>query len=788
MRKIAALLAFIFLGACLSPVFGQGTPNPVPYLNQPVLPDSVAPGGPGFTLTVTGSGFVSGAHVNWNGSSRATTFVSVTQLTAAILAPDIAKPSTATITVTDPTPGGGTSNFQFLTITTPVSSPTFARMDESLDEPQYVGVQGVAIGDFNGDGIPDLALGLIQIADCEECSSGSQLVCVYLGVGDGTFRAPNCYNAVAEFSTYSQGNVSLATGDFNGDGKLDLVSLNADGTLSVFLGNGDGTFQPAIDSTPGGSLQAPLLVGDFNRDGKLDLVIENYTGSAPELLELLGNGDGTFSTPTTIPTGSSIYEVVSGDFNRDGNLDLAFLGSSGIYLQLGNGDGTFQAPVSISSQTGNQLLAADFNNDGNLDLLELTQQPNDISFVTSVFLGNGDGTFQSPKNSPTASGDGWYTTAVADMNGDGKLDFLMALDTTVSVQLGNGDGTFKPPVFFTVLPNFTGEYMTGDFNRDGMMDVVSLNGGRQVVDAGVVTPTSISINIQGIFPVAELSSTTMDFVDPGLGRNERDSVTLTNTGSAALTISGISISGSLRPSELTQTNNCGTSLAPNASCTINVNFLSLGGGNISASLVVADNAAGSPQTVAITAPSDDFVITSNTASTVTVNPGQSATYGITVSGLVDFQGTVALSCSSAPSGSNCTVSPGGVSVNAGTVAGSSATATVTVSTTPNTSATSKPPTYPTLTPTQFAKLVFLLIAISLLLWIARPRRYKQFAESLAMSLVLAGLIGLSACGGGGGGSSNGNGTPAGTYTITVTGKFVGGTTLTHTKQLTLVVK
>jgi hypothetical protein len=383
MHKVPALFALLLVTGSFLPLFAQ-TPNPIPHINQPVLPDSVVPGGPSFTLTVTGSEFVSGAHVNWNGSPRATTFVSVTQLTATILASDIAKPSTAFITVTNPTPGGGLSNSQFLSITSPVSSPAFARMGEALDEPDYVGVEGVAIGDFNGDGVPDLALGLVQIADCEECSTGSQLVCVYLGVGDGTFRVPNCYNAVAEFSTYSQGNVSLATGDFNGDGKLDLVSLNADGTtLSVFLGNGDGTFQPPIDSTPGGSNHAPVIVGDFNRDGKLDLIIPSFSGSTPELLELFGNGDGTFSTPLTIPT--SDYQVVSGDFNRDGNLDLAFLGSSGIYVQLGNGDGTFQAPVSISSQTGDQLIAADFNNDGNLDLLGLVPQPDDISLGTEHF-------------------------------------------------------------------------------------------------------------------------------------------------------------------------------------------------------------------------------------------------------------------------------------------------------------------------------------------------------------------------------------------------------------------
>jgi hypothetical protein len=135
-----------------------------------------------------------------------------------------------------------------------------------------------------------------------------------------------------------------------------------------------------------------------------------------------------------------------------------------------------------------------------------------------------------------------------------------------------------------------------------------------------LAPVTVSLDIQGLIPVAELSASTLSFNDIGLGTKETETVNLTNTGSATLTISGISISGSPKPNELTQTNNCGSSLAPNASCTITVTFFSLGGGNISASLVIADNASGSPQSVAITAPSPDFTITSNTASTVTVNP------------------------------------------------------------------------------------------------------------------------------------------------------------------------
>src|SRR5437762_11012278 len=98
--------------------------NPVPLINQPLVPDAVAPGGPGFTLTVNGTGFVSGSVVNWNGSPRATTFVSSSQLTAAIDASDIATEGTAQVTVVSPGPGGGASNAAFFETTNATSAFT----------------------------------------------------------------------------------------------------------------------------------------------------------------------------------------------------------------------------------------------------------------------------------------------------------------------------------------------------------------------------------------------------------------------------------------------------------------------------------------------------------------------------------------------------------------------------------------------------------------------------------------------------------------------------------------
>ena len=129
------------------------TPSAVPFINQSLVPDTAAPGGAGFTLTVTGSGFVSDSMVSWNGSPRTTTFVSSSQLTASISASDIATAATASVTVVNPAAGGGSSNVVFFPVATPIASPALTGAAFRTG----TGPSSVATGDFNGDGKLDLA-------------------------------------------------------------------------------------------------------------------------------------------------------------------------------------------------------------------------------------------------------------------------------------------------------------------------------------------------------------------------------------------------------------------------------------------------------------------------------------------------------------------------------------------------------------------------------------------------------------------------------------------------------
>jgi FG-GAP-like repeat len=244
-----SLLLSLFLFSTLG--FSQ-TSNPVPLINNPLVPTAVAPGGPSFTLTVNGTGFVPSSVVYWNGSPRSTTYVSGSKLTATIFATDIATPNTGSVTVVSPSPGGGTSNVIFLSVTVATSSVFMASTD-------YVGCCGGFAGDIisadlNGDGKLDVAY----------TNSLSYGFSVLLGNGDGTFQ-PDIVSATSNDPSL------ITAGDFNGDGKPDVaLSHFTDSIVQVLLGNGDGTFNAPTDySTAYRSTN--IENADFNGDGNLDL-------------------------------------------------------------------------------------------------------------------------------------------------------------------------------------------------------------------------------------------------------------------------------------------------------------------------------------------------------------------------------------------------------------------------------------------------------------------------------------------------------------------------------------
>lgn len=548
----------------------SATTSAVPLLNQPLSPAAVAPGGAAFKLTVNGTGFVPGSKVMWNGSARTTNFVSQSQLTANILASDIANANAASVTVVNPV---GTSNAVFFETTRPTSS---VALGISSGLATGTSPSSVATADFTGNGKLDVVVS----------NGGSNNISIFVGKGDGTFQAAVNYPAGTNPD-------SVTVGDFNGDSKLDLAVANSgSNNISILLGHGDGTFQAAVNYAVGAA-PAALAVGDFDGDGKLDLAVAN--SGSQNVSVLLGRGDGTFQAAVGYGAGTNPSSVGVGDFDGDGKLDLAVAngGSNNVSILLGSGNGTFHAAVNYPTGPNSSSVAVgDFNGDGKLDLAVANPGLGNFSQGNvSILLGNGDGVFKTAVNYPT--GFNSSSVVVGDFNGDGKLDLAVPnadfggdpVAPSIMILLGNGDGTFQPKADYAAGTN-PSSVAVGDFNGDGRLDMVAADTYNSAASV-LLQPGLIS------GPDATLSSTSLTFALQLLGTTSAArTVQLINYGTATLNITGIAAS-----TNFGETENCGGSLAAGASCDINVTFAPNALDKLAGTISITDNAPGSPQTV-----------------------------------------------------------------------------------------------------------------------------------------------------------------------------------------------
>ena len=400
--------------------------------------------------------------------------------------------------------------------------------------------QGEAVGDFNGDGIPDV----VAVA-----SGPTQPLLVWLGNANGTYTAAPS----PEVSGYTFAPILVA--DFNGDGKQDLAVLDGDNnTVSILLGHGDGTFTVVATSATTGSSPGQFAVGDFNDDGIPDLVVTSR--SSTPLTILLGKGDGTFTAASASPTAnsSSPYFIATGDFNGDGKLDFAVtdLYDDTVSILLGHGDGTFAAVSAIhSGSNGSPVAAADFNEDGKLDLAVGVAGASGVGDSVTILTGKGDGTFSSPQSTQAVESNSVSLIQAADFNGDGIADLVLtdSASGVVTVFLGTqGGGTFSQASFNMVTaPYYESAASVADMDGDGRADLLLGNqdGNDQVLiyltrPAQTTSATaSIALPVTGVHQVTASYSGDSHYLSSTSGTTTLSGQPPATTTTLSLTAGGV---------------------------------------------------------------------------------------------------------------------------------------------------------------------------------------------------------------------------------------------------------
>lgn len=335
-----------------------------------------------------------------------------------------------------------------------------------------------AVLDFDMDGVNNAS----------ELLAGTNL---FVARSGGTFLDVVNYNV----GTFPGGTVN---GDFDGDGDLDIAVGISDGAdthnVSILLGNGDGTFAEAVvysvDQWPGS-----MVTGDFNGDGKLDLATIVSNGvDTHNISVLLGNGDGTFAEAVNYSIDWA-GSLITSDLNGDGYLDLVASLSDGtdihkISILIGNGNGTFADAVDYALDLlPAGIMSGDFDRDGNIDLVVGTSDGSTI-FNVSILIGNGDGTFAEAVPYEIDAGPG--SLVVGDLDGDGDADIAVCNGSYVSILFGDGDGTLSGLTKYNIeadLPGMT----VGDFDGNGSLDLAPT-----VTDWGGISRISILLNADSL--------------------------------------------------------------------------------------------------------------------------------------------------------------------------------------------------------------------------------------------------------------------------------------------------
>jgi hypothetical protein len=427
---------------------------------------------------------------------------------------------------------------------------------------------------------------------------------VLLGNGDGTLQAP------ANTTGPSQ-QTAIAAGDFNGDGRDDVVVLDLGNAASVFFANADGTLS-AAGSDPVGASPQDVAVARLNGDAFLDIAVASQTGE--EITILLNDGSGGFTAAPAVPHAlpGSPDGVVAADFDGDGHNDLA-IGTTGggevaFARNTGTGAGAFDAPVGLGTD-GQKVAAGDLNGDGRLDIAASRTLTGTVAIILREASGFAAATTFDPE--PTAVNN-VSQLALADLDGDGVLDLAVPhlngpQAAKVTVATGRGTGEFDVASHEAVGAN-PRKVVAADFDGDGNPDLATANDG----------PNDVSVLLA--VPPAAVVTPSIDFGQQADGvASEPRVATLQNNGTPHLRPGAVALGGPDAAQFAIVSNTCsGARLAPAASCDVGVAFTPDGSAARNATLTIASNAAGGPHVVQLTG-SGPPPVTCEGAPTNTIN-------------------------------------------------------------------------------------------------------------------------------------------------------------------------